>query len=103
MDAALPSGVISEDAALPSGVPTRRITTKSTLKALRPLSQPEREAEEMAEANMARLQSRSGVEVVRVLGKGETVVFKIKYQETFVKNNVVDHGNVFSRRCVWPS
>ena len=54
MDAALPSGVLTNDAALPSGVPTKRVTTKSTLKALRPLSIPECEAEAVAEASMAK-------------------------------------------------
>ena len=52
IDAALPLGVLTDDAALPLGVPTRRIASKSSLKALRPLSLPEKEAEAMAEANM---------------------------------------------------
>ena len=49
LEASVPSGVhTTKEASVPSGVPSRRVTAKSSLKALRTLSEPEVRAEEMA-------------------------------------------------------
>ncbi|CAE7406162.1 GIP [Symbiodinium sp. CCMP2592] len=74
MDAALPSGVPSDDAALPSGVPGRRVTGKSTLKVLRPLSLPEQEAEAVAE---------------------------VKYQKALNEDHFMDNRDVLTWRSLW--
>ncbi|CAE7565425.1 GIP [Symbiodinium sp. CCMP2592] len=48
-EASVPSGVPEGEASVPSGVPSRRLTSKTGLRALRPLSEPEQMAEYLAE------------------------------------------------------
>ena len=98
IDAALPLGVLTDDAALPLGVPTRRIASKSSLKALRPLSLPEKEAEAMAEANMVE-KDYSHEAVLKLYERLERA--RQLFSRSNTRDYLVDNWDVLSWGCVW--